>query len=66
MPEMGGKELAQLFRKRYPNARVLFMSGYTDEMILQQGVEHREVAFIQKPCTPSKLVMKLREVLDGK
>jgi len=66
MPEMGGKELAQLFQKRYPNARVLFMSGYTDEMILQQGVEHSEVAFIQKPCTPSKLVMKLREVLDGK
>jgi signal transduction histidine kinase/CHASE2 domain-containing sensor protein/ActR/RegA family two-component response regulator len=65
MPEMGGKELAQQFRKRYPNAGVLFMSGYTDEMILLQGVEHREVAFIQKPCTPSKLVMKLREVLDG-
>jgi signal transduction histidine kinase/CHASE2 domain-containing sensor protein len=66
MPEMGGKELAQHFQKIYPNARVLFMSGYTDEMILQQGVEHKEVDFIQKPCTPSKLIMKLREVLDRK
>jgi len=66
MPEMGGKELAQNFQKKFPNAAVLFMSGYTDEMILQQGLEKQGISFIQKPCTPSKLVIKLREVLDSR
>jgi hypothetical protein len=42
------------------------MSGYTNEMILQQGLEEQGIAFIQKPCTPSRLVIKLREVLDGR
>ena len=65
MPEMGGKELAQLFQKRQPGAKVLFMSGYTDEMIIQQGLEQQNLAFVQKPCAPSKLVIKLRRMLDG-
>jgi len=66
MPEMGGKELAQMFQTIHPHIKVLFMSGYTEEIIIRHGVEREGVAFIQKPLIPNKLVLKLREVLDGK
>ncbi len=66
MPEMGGKELAQTFQAIYPHIKVLFMSGYTEEIVIRHGVEREGVAFIQKPVIPNKLVLKLREVLDGK
>jgi DNA-binding NtrC family response regulator len=65
MPEKGGKELAQFFQDKQPGAKVLFMSGYTDEMMIQQGLEQKDLAFVQKPCTPSRLVIKLRRMLDG-
>ena len=42
------------------------MSGYTEEIVIRHGVEQEGVAFIQKPLIPNKLVLKLREVLDGK
>jgi two-component system cell cycle sensor histidine kinase/response regulator CckA len=64
MPGMGGKELAQIFQSIYPHIKVLFMSGYTEEIIIQHGVEQDGVAFIQKPLIPNKLVLKLRAVLD--
>ncbi len=66
MPEMGGKELAQMFQSIYPHIKVLFMSGYTEEIVIRHGVAQDGVAFIQKPLIPNKLVLKLREVLDGK
>jgi signal transduction histidine kinase/CheY-like chemotaxis protein len=65
MPETGGKELAQYFQDKQPGAKVLFMSGYTDEMMILQGLEQKDLAFVQKPCTPSRLVIKLRRMLDG-
>jgi two-component system cell cycle sensor histidine kinase/response regulator CckA len=66
MPGMSGKELAQMFQAIDPGIKVLFMSGYTEEVIIRHGVERTGVAFIQKPLIPNKLVRKLREVLDGK
>jgi two-component system, cell cycle sensor histidine kinase and response regulator CckA len=66
MPEMSGKELARRFQAIDPDIKVLFMSGYTEEVIVRHGVEQAGVAFIQKPLIPNKLVRKLREVLDGK
>ncbi len=65
MPESGGKELAQAFRKRYPSAGVLFMSGYTEETIARHGLDPGRISFIQKPLVPARLAAKLREVLDG-
>jgi len=62
----GGNELAQTFQAIYPHIKVLFMSGYTEEIVIRHGVEQEGVAFIQKPLIPNKLVLKLREVLDGK
>ncbi|MHB8771102.1 MAG: CHASE2 domain-containing protein [Syntrophales bacterium] len=66
MPGMGGKELARMLQTIYPGIKVLFMSGYSEDVITRHGVEQEGVAFIQKPLIPHKLVLKLREVLDGK
>ena len=66
MPKVSGRELAvQLTRKR-PQMHVLYMSGYTDNAIVNSGVLQKEVAFLQKPFTPAALTQKVREVLEGK
>jgi two-component system cell cycle sensor histidine kinase/response regulator CckA len=48
-----------------PATKVLFMSGYTDDAILQHGIIDSGVAYLQKPITPSSLTRKVREVLGG-
>jgi len=48
-----------------PGLKVLFMSGYTDDMILHHGVLDAGVEFIQKPLTPDSLTRKVRQVLDA-
>jgi response regulator RpfG family c-di-GMP phosphodiesterase len=45
--------------------KVLFMSGYADDAILQHGVLDSGVAYLQKPLTPNLLTRKVREVLGG-
>jgi PAS domain S-box-containing protein len=65
MPEMGGKELAEQFRATYPDAKVLFCSGYTQEAIDRGGELESGTAFLQKPFTPVLLASKIREVLDN-
>jgi PAS domain S-box-containing protein len=65
MPRVNGRELATQLTKRRPDMRVLYMSGYTDNMILNSGIAHGEVAFLQKPFTPFALAQKVREVLEG-
>jgi len=65
MPEMNGPELARRLRYFYPEMRVLFMSGYTDNAILQQGMLDKEMFFLQKPFSVDGLVGKVREVLDN-
>jgi PAS domain S-box-containing protein len=64
MPRMSGRELADLLREARPEARVLFMSGYTDEAVLRHGVLEANVSFLQKPFSPASLARKVREVLD--
>jgi two-component system cell cycle sensor histidine kinase/response regulator CckA len=64
MPEMSGKELADRLKSEYPELRMLFMSGYTDEAIVHHGVLDSTVEFIQKPFTPSGLLKKVRDVLE--
>jgi CheY-like chemotaxis protein len=64
MPGISGRELARRVTARHPKTRVLFMSGYTDNVIASGGVLEAGVAFLQKPFTPRALTQKVREVLD--
>ena len=66
MPEISGKEVADRLLELRPSIRVLFMSGYTDEAIVQHGVLDANVKFIQKPFTWIALTRKVREVLNRK
>jgi FixJ family two-component response regulator len=65
MPGMSGRELADRLNAAHPAMRVLYASGYTDEMIAHHGVLEPGVAFLQKPFTPGHLAQRVREVLDA-
>jgi two-component system cell cycle sensor histidine kinase/response regulator CckA len=63
MPAMGGSELAERLTITCRGMRVLYISGYTDEMITQAGTSGSGRAFLHKPFTPHDLTRKVREVL---
>jgi CheY-like chemotaxis protein len=63
MPQMGGSELAQHVATMRPGTHVLFMSGFTDDAIVQHGILDAGLAFIQKPFTPDALARKVRELI---
>jgi len=65
MPELSGKTLADQLKSVYPEARVLFVSGYISSTVVKDALASSSVAFLQKPFTPSELVKKVREVLDA-
>jgi len=64
MPEMNGKDLAEKLKTLYPDILLLFMSGYTSDVITHQGVLDDGVTFIQKPFSMGDLTEKVRDVLD--
>ena len=64
MPESGGRALAEALNQVRPQTKVLYMSGYTDDAVVQHGVEAATVAFLQKPFTPQHLARKVRDLLD--
>ena len=64
MPGGSGRALAETLRARRPGLRVLYMSGYTDEVIAFDDVNEPGVSFLQKPFTPESLAGRVRELLD--
>jgi len=64
MPNMTGKKLADAILAQDPGLKVLYMSGYTDNVIAHQGILDKDINFINKPLVPSILTRKIREVLE--
>ncbi len=64
MPRMGGRQVAEVLRQRHDVTRVLFMSGYTEDTIVRQGVLEPGLQFLAKPFTPQGLLEKVRGALD--
>ncbi len=66
LPEMNGRELAEKITSLYPEIKVIYISGYTDDVIVHHGMLDPDINFLEKPFTVSKLLSKIREVLDTK
>ncbi len=64
MPRMSGPELADRLGPARPKMKVLYVSGYTDSVMVHQGVLKPGIAFLQKPFSPNELKRKVREVLE--
>jgi DNA-binding response OmpR family regulator len=60
MPKLSGRELARRFLALRPEARVLYMSGYTDDKLGHHGLLDPDVELIQKPLTPDLLLRRVR------
>jgi signal transduction histidine kinase len=65
MPGMSGNDMSRILLAKHPGMPVLYMSGYTDDAIVQHGVLEAGINFLQKPFTPAALASKVREVLDS-
>jgi CheY-like chemotaxis protein len=64
MPGLSGREVAEQVTSLHPEARVLYMSGYTDDEIVRRGVARETMAILHKPFTPAVVALRVREVLD--
>jgi CheY-like chemotaxis protein len=65
MPDMNGRKLAEEARRRKPDLKVLYTSGYTRNAIVHNGVLDTGVQFISKPFTLEQLALKIREALTA-
>jgi two-component system, cell cycle sensor histidine kinase and response regulator CckA len=64
MPQMSGRELADGLMRTHHDVRVLYMSGYTEHAMIDQGILNSGSCFLQKPFTPELLARKVRAILD--
>lgn len=66
MPEMTGQDLAVRIRDTCPGIKILYISGYTANVIAHHGVLQEDVMFLQKPFSKDELALKVREALEMK
>jgi PAS domain S-box-containing protein len=64
MPKKNGQEVYREIRMLSPHTRVVFLSGYSEDIFSKEGIQDEDVSFISKPILPSNLLKKVREVLD--
>lgn len=64
MPDMNGRELANRLKTLYPYMEILYMSGYTANVIAHHGVLEENINFIQKPFSQNDFARKIRAILD--
>jgi len=64
MPEMGGPEFAKAMQEQKMNAKFLFVSGYTDNVLIREGIDSGKIQFMEKPYRLEALLEKVRELLD--
>jgi two-component system, cell cycle sensor histidine kinase and response regulator CckA len=65
MPGMSGRQLAEKILCKSPNTKIVYMTGYTDDMVVQHKVLEPGVQLLQKPFTKAELALKVRSTLDG-
>ena len=65
MPGISGRVLAEQLQHSRPGIKILFMSGYSEEAVLLQGMQNLGAHFLQKPFTPEELGLRVREILDS-
>jgi CheY-like chemotaxis protein len=65
LPGANGRELARRIHARWPQLKVLYMTGYSRNAIVHQGRLDPEVEVIQKPVIQTELADRIRKVLDG-
>ena len=65
LPQMNGPEVARKLAPLFPGMKVLYMSGYTENTTVDQGMLEEGAAFLEKPFTPEAMVRKVRELLDA-
>jgi DNA-binding response OmpR family regulator len=65
MPKKSGKDAADEIKKVRPGIRILFMSGYSEDMIKKQGMTEEGLEYVQKPVSPKVLLKKVRELLNA-
>jgi FixJ family two-component response regulator len=65
MPDTTGRELADQLRREQPGLRVLFLSGYAQEVVGHPGVLDSSESFLAKPFTATSLLARVRRILDA-
>ena len=65
MPGMSGRELVEVLCRENPDLKVVFISGYTEDVIVRRGVTDERTPFLAKPFTPAQLARTVRTALDG-
>ena len=64
MPLMGGKVMAEWLKTTYPDLKILFTSGFTEDAMTRSGKLEEKVEFLPKPYGPATLARRVREMLD--
>ena len=63
LPGMNGRELAEYFQTTHTGIKVIYTSGYTQDLITDRGILYQDIAYVPKPYTAEQIVIKVREAI---